>query len=75
MKPCDPDALSDGKLGDRGAERFNDANDLVTGDDRSAPDCEVALDDVEVGSTDATRMNSDEDFVGRGRGDRNVVET
>src|SRR5439155_13438527 len=52
------------------ARALDPADDLVAGDDRRPDEREVALDEVEVGATNAARADPDEDFVGARLGDR-----
>src|SRR5437867_650600 len=57
-----------------GARALDPADDLVAGNDRRPDERQVALDEVEVGATDAARADPDEDFVRARLGDRALLE-
>src|SRR2546430_5162248 len=57
-----------------GARALDPADDLVAGNDRRPDERQVALDEVEVGATDAARADPDEDFVRARLRDRPPLE-
>ncbi|MGB5523215.1 MAG: hypothetical protein WBM96_11680, partial [Polyangiales bacterium] len=57
------------------AERFDGTDDLVTRNDRCAPQFEITFDDVEIGSADAAGAYFDENLVGGGHGNGDIAKT
>ena len=59
----------------RGAELFDDADDLVSGDDAGMFWRKVAFGQVKVGAADAAGDDAHQDLAGAGNGSRLLDET
>src|SRR5207249_8025296 len=70
-----PDAHARARLEARrpGARALDRADDLVAEDDRRPDEWQVALDEVEIGATDAARGDPDEDLT-RARSEEHTSE-
>lgn len=65
VKPGNADPRADSVIGDGRAERFDRADDLVTGNDRCAPYPQITFDDVKIRSTNTAGPYLDPHFVRR----------
>ena len=58
-EPRDAHAVADGQMRHAVPQHVDQADDLVTGDDRHLLGRQVAVDDVKVGATHAARADAD----------------
>src|SRR5262249_22924806 len=71
-KPRDPDSIADGMITHLGANALHAADNLMPGHDRNLWIGQLAIDNVEIGATDAARLYLHENLGRAGRRDLSI---
>ena len=64
-EPRNADPIADVQMRHAVTYHVDEADDLMSGDDRDLNGRQVAVDDVEIGAADAARANADDHFAGQ----------